>query len=229
MSQENKTKTPGRKKFFALGVVIICFALAGVVFTAGLAVDGIGMLFNNEKKKAEYEEYLYPVVMLDPEIFDDVTNADMSQLVAASILSLLSDTENSPYNFEFVEGESSGIAIPTQTVEKAFIELFGTDIRPEHKSVECSTCIFEYQPAANRYVIPLTGYDPAYIPKVIDIDKKGEGTIALTVGYVAYGDWSAEGNEYNQPEPAKYRKITLREIESGYYVSAIQNSDVTKE
>ncbi len=230
MSQENmevKKKTRSHKSSFALGLVIICFALVGVVSVVMYAVGGVQTLFNQEAQKAEYEDFLYPVVMLDPEVFDDVTAADMEDLLAASILSLLAEDENSPYDFEFVEGEVSGLAIPETTVNEAFAKLFGTDTKPEHRSVECSTCLFEYQSAAARYVIPLTGYDPAFLPDVTEIDKNREGTVALTVGYVAYGDWQVnEENSFAQPEPAKYRKITLRKTESGYYVSAIQNADV---
>ncbi len=232
MSQENtvvKERKRGHKGSFALGLVIIFFALVGIVCSGVFAFNSIRNLFNNDAQKSEYEKFLYPVVMLDPEVFDDVTKADMTDLIAASILSLISDDENSPYDFEFVEGEVSGLAIPQDVVKDAFVTLFGTDIQPVHQSVECSTCVFEYQSASGRYVIPITGYDPAYMPDVIDIDKTGEGTVSLTVGYIAYGDWEVnQNNDYVQPEPARYRKITLREIDSGYYVSAIQNADVSK-
>lgn len=231
MSQETivKTEKRGRKGSFILGLVIIGFALIGVAAVV-IQLAGVAQtLFNNETKKGEYEDFLYPVVMLDPEVFDDVTKADMTDLIASSILSLLTDEENSPYDFEFVEGETSGLAIPQAVVEEAFFTLFGKDIKPIHRSVECSTCVFEYQHTAGRYVIPITGYDPAYLPDVIEIDKNREGAVALTVGYIAYGDWQVnENGEYAQPEPAKYRKITLRENESGYYVSAIQNADTSK-
>ncbi len=232
MSQENtkiKNESQRNKGAFAFGIIIICFALVGIVSLVIYAVGGVQTLLNNDSQKEEYEDYLYPVVMLDPEVFDDVTKADMSDLIASSILSLLSKEENSPYDFQFVEGETSGLAIPQQMVEKTFSELFGTDIQPEHRSVECSTCVFEYQGASSRYVIPLTGYDPAYVPEVFEIDKSHESTVVLTVGYIAYGDWQInEKNEYTNPEPAKYRKITLRKTDSGYYVSAIQNADASK-
>lgn len=232
MSQENievKKKSRSHKSSFALGLVIICFAIVGIVSVVMYAVGGVQSLFNQETQKAEYEDFLYPVVMLDPEVFDDVTTADMEDLLVASILSLLSEEESNPHDFPFVEGEVSGLAIPEETVNKAFADLFGTDVKPEHRSVECSTCVFEYQNAAARYVIPLTGYDPAFLPDVIEIDKNREGSVALTVGYVAYGDWQVnEDNSFTQPEPAKYRKITLRKTESGYYVSAIQNAEVTQ-
>lgn len=232
MSQESsnvKTEKSGKRGSFALGLVIVCFALVGIVSLVMYAVGGVQLLFKDESAKAEYEEFLYPVVMLDPDVFDDVTKADMSDLISASILSILSKNEKSPYDFDFVEGEVSGLAIPEEMVEDAFATLFGTDIQPEHRSVECSTCVFEYQNSAKRYVIPVTGYDPAYLPDILEIDKNHEETIALTVGYISYGDWQVnENNEFAQPEAAKYRKITLRKTESGYYVSAIQNADASK-
>ncbi len=218
----------GKRIYFVLGVMIVCLALVGVGFLGSLAVNSLKAVFNNESQKSEYESYLYPVVMLDPQPFDDVINADMEDLLNASILSLLSENENSPYDFEFVEGETSGLAIPQETVELAFSTLFGNEVAPVHQSVECSTCVFEYQNSAKRYVIPLTGYDPAYLPDVIEIDKSGEGTIALTVGYVAYGDWQVSENQFTQPEPIKYRKITLREADGSFYISAIQNSEGNK-
>ncbi len=222
------SKEKGKKRYFILGILIVCLAVVGVGFLGSMTVDSLKDVFNNEKKKSEYESYLYPVVMLDPQPFDDVTNGDMEDLLNASILSLLSDNENSPHDFQFVEGETSGLAIPQETVELAFSTLFGNEVTPVHQSVECSTCVFEYQSAAGRYVIPLTGYDPAYLPDVIEIDKSGEGTIALTVGYVAYGDWQVSENQFTQPEPSKYRKITLREADGSFYISAIQNAEASK-
>lgn len=233
MAEEITDKSLPKKKkrggFFALGIVIICFALVGAVFLGGLAVGGIKSLGGKEKKKEEYEKFLYPVVMLDPDVFDDVTNAKMEDLLNAAILSVLTSDEATPYDFDFVEGETSGMAVPQETVEKAFSSLFGTDVAPVHQSVECSTCVFEYQSAAKRYIIPITGYDPAYTPRVEDIKKSREGAVELLVGYIAYGDWEVnEDKSFTKPEPAKYRKITLRKTDLGFYVSAIQNADMSK-
>lgn len=229
---ENSTSSKKEKKggaAFAAGIIIICLALVGIFFLGELGYEKIRSAADNSKEKAEYETFLYPVIMLDPDTFDDVTNADMDDLLVSSILSLLTDSDKNPYDYEFVEGQTSGMAIPQATVEKAFERLFGTEVKPAHHSVECSTCIFEYQSASKRYVIPITGYDPAYTPRVTQLKKTREGTIELTVGYIAYNDWAAdENNDFSQPEPAKYRKITLRRSDSGYYVSAIRNADVAK-
>ena len=221
-----KKEKRGGKGTFALGLAIILLALVGAGFLISVGIGQIKNHTGDSKEKAEYEDYLYPVATLDINTFDDVTGADMKDLICSSILSLLDDSDNSPYDFEFVEGEVSGMGIPQKTVEKAFKELFGTEVKPIHQSVECSTCIFTYQSQAKRYVIPVTGYDPAYIPKVLEINKTGEGAVELLAGYVSFGDWEkSEDGEFTSPEPAKYRKITLRKADKGYYISAIQNAD----
>ena len=55
MAEEITDKSLPKKKkrgvFFALGIVIICFALVGAVFLGGLAVGGIKSLGGKEKKK----------------------------------------------------------------------------------------------------------------------------------------------------------------------------------
>ena len=226
---ETSAKKKGSGAAFIVGIIIVCLALAGTFFLGRLGYEKIKTLTDNSEEKQQFETYLYPVIMLDPDTFDDITNADMDDLLCSSILSLLADSENNPYTFDFVEGQTSGLAIPQETVEEAFIKLFGAEVKPAHHSVECSTCIFEYQSAAKRYVIPITGYDPAYTPKVIDMKKSKEGNVELTVGYIAYNDWETDDKtDFNSPEPAKYRKITLRRGDSDYYVSAIQNADVSR-
>ena len=226
---ETVKKRSGGKGAFILGLIIVCFAVVGAILLGNMGVQKLKSLTDDSADKKEYENFLYPVIMLDPDTFDDVTGADMDDMLVSSILSLLTDDGSNPYDYDFVEGQTSGLAIPQSKVDEAFVKLFGTEVKPAHHSVECSTCIFEYQSASNRYVIPITGYDPAYTPKVMDIKKSKEGTIELTVGYIAYGDWERnDGGDFSMPEPAKYRKITLRRSDSGYYVSSIQNADISK-
>ena len=65
---------------------------------------------------------------------------------------------------------------------------------------------------------------PTYTPKVVDVDKSGN-TIVLTVGYLGGDQWAqdAEGNMV-APEPDKYMKVTLRERDGAYYISALQST-----
>ena len=66
---------------------------------------------------------------------------------------------------------------------------------------------------------------PIYTPKVTEIDKTSN-TIVLTVGYLAGEAWAQDSaGNFIQPEPSKYVKITLRENDNGYYISAMQAKD----
>lgn len=227
MSEDNKKTKKDRKGSFALGLVIILLAVIGAGFLVNAGVGQIKKFADDDKEKKGFSSYLYPVVTLDVSPFDDITGADMKDLICSSILSLLDDSENSPYDFEFVEGDVSGMGIPQKTVEEAFKSLFGTEVKPVHQSVECSTCIFTYQSQEQRYIIPVTGYDPAYVPEIIDINKTKEGSVELLTGYISYGDWNKTDGKYESPEPSKYRKITLRNADDKYYISAIQNTEVS--
>lgn len=59
---------------------------------------------------------------------------------------------------------------------------------------------------------------------MVDVDKSGN-TIVLTVGYLGGDQWAqdAEGNMV-APEPDKYMKVTLRERDGAYYISALQST-----
>lgn len=229
MAEKNIKEKKSRKGAFAFGLIIVILAVIGTVFLVTFGIHQIQKLTADNSEKNEFETLLYPVVTLDTSVFDDVTGADMEDLICSSVLSLLTAEERTPYDFEFVEGEISGMGIPQETVEKAFHKLFGKEVNPVHQSVQCSTCIFTYQSSAKRYVIPITGYDPAYVPEIVKISKTSEGSVELITGYIAYGDWEKnEENDYVKPEPAKYRKITLRKQDGGYYISALQNTDAPK-
>ena len=111
-SINEKENKKGGKGSFILGLSVVLLAVAGLVFLISAGVGQLHKLSDSEKQKKEYEEYLSPVATLDISPFDDITGADMKELICSSILSLLEQDSNSPYDFEFVEGEVSGMGIP---------------------------------------------------------------------------------------------------------------------
>ena len=126
------TSAQEKKKWaFPLGIVIVVLAVIGLVTVIIFAVRGIGSLTDNSDKFEKYEQFLSPVIMNDPDPFDDVSGAQMSQLIDASIWSLMkSDIDIDQY--EYAEGDVSGVIVPQKDVEKQFAKLFGTDVKPVH-------------------------------------------------------------------------------------------------
>lgn len=221
MANEQKTHKKGARRWaFPLGLLIAVLAIIGIVT---ILVAGVSATRRGIQKSKNYEEYnkmLIPVVMNDPDPFDDLTKANSSQLIDISIWSILKK-DISPDDYEYGDG---GMLLPEAEVNAEFQRLFGTEIQPTHASIEGYGYDFTYDANKRVYVIPLTGIVPLYTPRVVDKEKKNNAII-LTVGYLAGDQWQQDalGNML-PPEPDKYMRVTLREHEGTYYISALQST-----
>lgn len=217
MSQKtvkNKTGT------IILGTIVIILVVIGLVSVIRFGAEKVKNLTDDGELRVKYEEYLAPVIMNDPKAFDDVTRADQNELIGIAIWSYLKGIQ--PDDLEYVD---EGMLLPKENVERTFISLFGTDVKPAHTTVDGGEGVeFVYDETRSAYIIPITGITPIYTPDVVDISKKGT-TLILTVGYLAGAEWvQAKDGSMQAPVPAKYMRISLREISEGvYYISAIQS------
>ncbi len=212
--------TPQKKSWaFPLGILVIIFAVVGLVVAIIAAVNGIvGLVDNSDAERKKYQTMLVPVVMNDIDEFDDVTKANMSQLIEASVWSIIKGAVNT----DEYETQDDVILFPQKDVEEAFVKLFGTDVKIEHQSVYSTAFEFEYDSEKQVYKVPITGVDPTYTPKVLDMEEKSN-TIILTVAYLSGSEWTqSETGEMVEPAPSKYVKITLRNKDKDYHISAIQ-------
>lgn len=221
-------KNKGKNKFaFPIGIIAGILAIVGLITVINFTVDKVRDLTDKTAEKAEYEEMLKPVVMFDPDPFDDLTQADISQLLNSAVWALLM-SEDGADKYPYSEGETFGIVVPQEDIESYFVSLFGTeiDIASLHSSIDMSEYEITYDAALKSYILPITGVESAYSPKVYDIEKQGSSKI-LSVGYIGNLAWAQiEDGEYSAPEPDKYMKITLRERSGGMmYVSSIQAVD----
>lgn len=207
---------------YVVGSVIFLLVITGIVsiilFAGGKIKSGRNAA--ELAKREQYEEFVAPVIMNDPDTFDDVTMADKNQLVAITIWSILEEN-NDPDKYDFIEG---GMLLPQKEVEEKFRKLFGPDVALNHSTVDGGGIEFKYSEKKSCYIIPITGITPIYTPQVTDIDKKGN-SVVLTVGYLAGEDWVQDSNgKMIPPEPSKYVRVTLRKNNDGeLYVAAIQN------
>ena len=221
MTEATNKKHKGTHKFaFPVGAVVTILAIIGLITLVSFAVKGIGDAVEKSKKYDEYEKLLTPVVLIDPDTFDDITKADMGQLIEISIWSLLkSDITPDSY-----ESTADGIIIPKEKVEEEFVKLFGTEVTPSHATIEGYGVDFVFDSAKGGYTVPLTGVTPLYTPDVIGKTTL-PNSIVLTVACLAGDAWEqGEDGEMKAPIPDKHLKITLREKDGVYYISAIQNT-----
>lgn len=221
MAENNQRKRKStHKAAFPVGSLVIILAAIGLVTVIVSAVKGIDTAIEKNKHFEEYNTILTPVVLIDPDTFDDITKADMNQLLEISIWSLLKgDVE--PDTFESNE---NGLVVPKSAVEAEFIELFGTEVTPAHQTIEGYGLEFVYDTKTECYTVPLTGITPIYTPQVVDKTTSSD-TVVLTVACLAGDGWEqGENGDMVAPTPDKYIKITLREQNDNLYISAIQNT-----
>lgn len=219
MSENRKHK--GTHKFaFPIGMLVAILAAIGLVTVVISSVKGIDSAIEKSKKFEEYEKMLAPVVLIGPDTFDDITKADMSQLMEISIWSLLK-SDISPDKYE---STGDGILIPKEDVEAQFVKLFGTEVTPTHSTIEGYGMDFTFDSSKGTYTVPLTGVTPIYTPDVIDKTSLSN-SVVLTVACLAGDAWEqGENGEMKAPIPDKHLKITLREKDGNTYISAIQNT-----
>lgn len=222
MTKDKKRK--GQNKLaFPLGLAIIIFAIVGVIFAVSSGINAVKDLTDNSEKKIEYETMLIPVVMYDPDMFDDVSSANINQLTVCAVWSIIKDESIYPGKYE--TDDQGNIMIPAEDVEAEFAELFGTDVIPTHIGVKGNFDEFSFNEQSRCYLVTSAGTVPIYTPKVAEIDKTSN-TVVLKVGYLAAEAWAQDSaGNFIQPEPSKYVNVTLRENENGYYISAMQATD----
>ncbi len=209
-----------QKWAFPVGLIVVILAAIGFATVVVAGVKGVDIAIDKTKRYEEYEKFLTPVVLIDPDSFDDITKADMSQLMEISIWSLLKN-DVAPDSFE---SNDSGLSIPKLAVEEEFIELFGTEVTPVHGTIEGYGIDFAYDNTSETYTVPLTGVTPIYTPDVVDVSKTTD-TVVLTVACLSGNAWEqGENGEMIAPTPDKYIRITLRENEENLFISAIQNT-----
>lgn len=221
MAENTNKKHKGTHKLaFPIGCIIVLLAAIGLVTVVISAVNGIDTAIDKSKNYEEYEKILAPVFLIDPDNFDDITKANMSQLVEISIWSLLK-SDIDPDTFESNE---NGLSIPKSAVEEKFVELFGTEITPVHATIDGYALEFPYDAKTEMYTVPLTGVTPIYTPKVVDKSTSSD-TVVLTIACLAGDAWEqGENGDMIAPTPDKYVKVTLREKDENLYISAIQST-----
>ncbi len=226
MATNNRRKVKKNPFAMPIGIIAGILAVIGLITVVKFAIGTIDNISNKTAEKAKYEEMLLPVVMFDPDPFDDLTQADVSQLLNSAVWALLM-SEDGADKYPYSEGDTFGIVVPQADIEQYFVSLFGTEINIAslHSSIDMSEYEITYDAALKSYILPITGVESAYTPKIYDIQKQGS-SLVLSVGYIGNKAWvQIDGDEITVPEPDKYMNITLRERDGGMYVSSIQAAD----
>ena len=125
-----------------VGLLILLLAFIGAVSLVMTAGNKISKSIDarNAEKYSAYEEFIAPVIMNDPDTFDDITLADSGQLMSIAIWSVL-DSNPEPDKYEYTD---DGMLLPQTEVEEAFSSLFGSEVKIIHTNVDGGGIDFKY-------------------------------------------------------------------------------------
>lgn len=212
----------GRRRYgVVVGSLVLILAIVGVAFIATSIGRQIYAAATDDSKLREYDTFLTPVVMQDPQPFASPDKATEDFILNASLWKTI--TANNGTNY--TEYDDAGrLMVPLGDVVQACRDLFGPDSQLQPKTPAQET-FFEYNSDENKFHVALYSSDSTFVPYTESAKKQGDSTI-LRVGYVSPSDaWRTQtSSTVDAPKPTKYMEYVLKTNPSTNkeYIYAIQ-------
>ncbi|WP_085832745.1 hypothetical protein [Clostridium merdae] len=206
-----------------VGALVMVLAFVGL----SVLVWGVGRQIyraaTDDTQLRAYDTFLSPIVMQDPEPFENEEEANAEMVMKASLWRAV--TQNgAQYNSYDDQGRT---LVPLGDVVDACHALFGPDCNLQPTNPKEET-FFEYDSQQNVFRVAPYSSQSSFAPYTISSKKSGD-TVTLRVGYVV-GDWQDATESSNaSPEPVKYMQYILKKTADGKseYVSAVRAEKAT--
>ncbi len=231
-----------------MGTLVLCLALVGLIFIGIQAYQYIYSRVTDDSTERNYDTYLTPVVMLDPEPFESIDAADKETMLQAAIWKTVFENVANTTDYD----ENARMIFPGELVRSNAVKLFGvnciltpTDIYLPGSGKEEGTPegTISYDEATDSYHVPLIGMVGTYQPYTISVRTKGDistlkvaycvsaDNIVSTIPTVSQSSQATDDNqdEIIQNDNGNLRVVKYLEYEISYdedtqlqYISAIR-------
>jgi len=213
-----------KRRTIFMGGAVLAFALIGVVTVISLLIGFVASIFDDSEQKQRFEQFISPVVMVDPVAFSEVAKADEHVLLMSSMWNLLMNIGDSA---GYPEDEYGMMLIPSSDLDVSAASLFGSNAALSHQTFGNTSINFEYDEETASYVVPPMGYTVQYQPRVDKISRKGK-MYTLTVAYMT--STTVLGNTQENSEPDKIMYYVLEKTaKDKYVICSIMDSEEPKE
>lgn len=219
-SQSNWEKTDEKRRWAVpLGAFLLVLILGAIAAGIGFGIKEIydHVQANKAATYASYEVFLQPVVLFDPQPFDDISQAQNQDLLKASYWAAQLKWNQSDQELEPYRSPQTGVVrfkMPQEEILSQAERLFDRTVQMESFTIDGVT--FEYSQEEQCIFVPVTSHIGLYSPRVTDV-KKENGQTVLTVQYIA-------DSEVNRDAPEKVMLFYLSGEEGQQTISAIRNS-----
>ena len=213
----------GRRNRYAapIGGVFIILCLVGFFTVASFCLNTTKSLLDNSARKKEFERMLLPVVIFDPVPFENPVNIDNASLLQYSIWSTAMGEKRSQYEYD----DADMMIIPASDIDVAAQQLFGPDVKLEHRSFGDLQDSYLYDEEIRSYHVPIITITGFATPRVEEINKISGDTVELRMGYVPPSTilYLDEDGNLGNPEPEKYMIYEMHKNRNGWYLYAIKD------
>ena len=203
-----------------IGASVLAFALVGVITVISLLVGLIAKLFDDSDQRLKFEQFISPVVMVDPIAFDNISKADEHVLLMSSMWNLITNIGDTA---SYPEDEYGMMLIPSSDLDVSAASLFGSDVSLSHQTFGNTSINFEFDEETSSYIVPPMGYTMQYQPRVDKIKRSGK-TYTLTVAYITSTTNIGASNEEVEPDKIMYYVLTKTGSDK-YIISAVLDSE----
>lgn len=217
---ENKIHYRKNKYAAPVGGIFLILSVIGLIAVVIVCINFTRGMLDNTKEKQKFEQIIGPVLMFDPPPFENAADLDPVLLLRASLWSTLLGEKRDTYEFDSL----NQLMVPASDVDVACAQLFGPEIKLEHKTFGDYETNYYYDEETKTYYVPVTSQAGLYTPSVVKVVKKGD-VLSLTVGYVPPATaWTQGfGGETKAANPDKYMIYELLKVKDHYQLTAIRD------
>ncbi|MDR0991805.1 MAG: hypothetical protein LBL87_02755 [Ruminococcus sp.] len=212
-----------KRAVFIIGIIVIIMAVVGIISTVGFAGQMIDRFADNQAQKDQFARFIYPVVICDPPPFDAAVKMRAETQLTAAIWDIIIFEDQSAFERDF-----DFIIVPELTVEQHAVKLFGSGIKPEHKSIVTADISFYYNEETHTYRIPADPIYFSYSPEIESITRSGN-RYTLLVGYLSPTPAWYAVNGHIAEKPEKYAEYVIEITGDKMRIAAITQIKATSE
>lgn len=210
--KKRSNKDKKRTSTVILGMIMSFFVIIGVFATTWNVTNWIIEIVNSTEKKAEFQQIVFPLVLIDVPEFDDPSLLDGASVISASIWDFIISKEDKS---KYPKNELGSIYVPEVDIEIYARKLFGEKVKIVHQSIEDSSIQMFYDAENRTYNIESTPKFLSYTP-IIDSILKTNDTYTLRVSY-ALPDPTWNLNQKNKvPKVDKIMEYRIKETKNNY-------------
>lgn len=216
--EKNKNDNNKKHTIDAVKFLFMCLVLVSSMVAISIAVN-ITEKGDNALGLSDYDNFIWPVVMQNPENFNDNLPADVDTMVCSAVWRVAMDKKTNLDLFN----EDQMLVVDLKDVQEACKELFDrTFEKSDLKNI--NEDFFTYDFKTDKFLVKSISGAENYIPHTVNAYKKGED-IVLKVGYVVPAEQfepSMENLSENKIEKYKVYRLKTNKTTGKKYVAAVE-------